>query len=103
MVTSSFSQSIKQHSVNLLPTSRQLPEKPDFIHTGRADNPYTMALRLGDTPLEALIDPVVYLRFEPHDTALTKVGTARELPGLFEPVDVPLAIGHAAENFGKSK
>ena len=34
MVTSSFSQSIKQHSVNLLPTSRQLPEKPDFIHTG---------------------------------------------------------------------
>jgi len=48
MVTSSFSQSIKQHSVNLLPTSRQLPEKPDFIHTGRADNPYTMALRVGD-------------------------------------------------------
>ena len=55
------------------------------------------------TLLETFINPVVNLRFEPHDTALTKMDTARELPGLFEPVDVRLAIGHAAENFGKSK
>tara|TARA_R110002051_G_scaffold212_5_gene870 strand:- start:1054 stop:1227 length:174 start_codon:yes stop_codon:yes gene_type:complete len=52
---------------------------------------------------DTFINPVVYLRFEPHDTVLTKMDTARELPGLFEPVDVCLTVGHAAENFGKSK